>query len=133
MEKQIAQVGEFHQVFGVNILEAPGIPSSDRCRLRQDIFQEEVRELQSAIDRRDLVLIADGIVDCMYVLIGTAHEFGLAEILEKMFNEVHRSNMSKLDENGKPVIREDGKVLKSKLFTPPNLFEIINRKIHSHV
>ena len=69
--------------------------------------------------------MADAIVDCMYILLGTAHEFGIADRLVACFNEVHRSNMSKLDVNGKPVYRADGKVIKGEFYSKPDLASII--------
>lgn len=125
MQRQIDQVAEFHEMFNVNIEDFPNFPHEKKIQLRKDIFTEEVKELHQAMDERNIVEVADAIIDCMYVLIGTAHEFGLQDILIPMFDEVHRSNMSKLDANAKPVLREDGKVIKSELFTPPDLQTII--------
>lgn len=122
--KQLLQVKQFHEKFGIPILESPTIPA-DRIRLRHDILQEEVNELLSACENGDLNKVADGLIDCLYVLLGTSLEFGLHHKLELLFDEVHRSNMSKLDENGNVVKREDGKILKSKLFSPPNIETIL--------
>ena len=127
MKTQIEQLKDFHTAFGVNMLKSPAIPSIERCELRQRILEEEVGELKEAWENDDIVKVADGIIDCLYILLGTAHEFGMQNILVEMFDEVHRSNMSKLDINGKPIYREDGKVLKSILFSAPNLEKIINR------
>jgi predicted HAD superfamily Cof-like phosphohydrolase len=89
-------------------------------------LQEEVLELHEAWSNEDIVEVADAITDCLYILFGTAIEFGLQDKLEALFDEVHGSNMSKLDENGKPIYRNDGKVLKSENYYKPNLKKIIN-------
>lgn len=131
--KQVKQVGEFHKAFGVDVLEFPQFPERGRVELRQRIFQEEVDEMHNAMDKCDLIGMVDGLVDCMYVLIGTAHEFGLHNILELLFDEVHKSNMSKLDENGLPVKRADGKVIKSNRFVTPDLKTIIHAEMSRHI
>lgn len=136
MNKQLQQVGEFHRAFSIPRLESPAIPSSDRVSLRIKLQKEELQELVDAVvpfaepktdeDKlNQLVEATDAIIDQAYILFGTVHEFGLADIFEELFDEVQRSNMSKLDENGKPIYREDGKVLKSSLFTKPDLKAII--------
>ena len=121
----IKKVLEFHTAFNIPIGNAPKLINADRAEMRQRILQEEVDELWSAINENDIVEIADGIVDAIYILLGTAIEYGLHEKLETMFNEVHRSNMSKLDENGNPIYREDGKVLKGPNFSKPDLKSIL--------
>lgn len=126
MKKQIEQVKEFHKSFNIPILKTPQLPNVQRCDLRQNILEEEVCELRDAMNLGDIVLTADAIIDCMYVLIGTAHEFGLADMLEQCFDEVHRSNMSKLGADGRVVLRADGKVLKSSNYFKPNLSKILN-------
>jgi predicted HAD superfamily Cof-like phosphohydrolase len=127
--KQSKQVQEFHVAFGLNIKEKPCIPESHIVELRNKLIREEVEELCKGLDEGNLVEVADGIIDSIYVLLGTALECGLHELIEKMFDEVHRSNMSKLDKNGKPIYREDGKVMKSELFTKPDLEKIIFSKL----
>lgn len=125
MRKQIEQVREFHQANNIPCQFEPGVRPV-RVGLRQRILEEEVRELREASERGDIVGTSDGIVDYLYVLLGTALEFGLAHKLEEMFDEVHRSNMSKLGADGKPVRREDGKVLKGPNYSPPDLKSIID-------
>ena len=125
MIKQIEQVRNFHQSFNQPVLNVPTIPKMDRVLLRHKLLQEEVSELFDASIKGDIIEVADGIVDCLYILFGTAHEFGLANLLPELFNEVQRSNLSKLDTNGNAIFREDGKVIKSELFTKPNLKDII--------
>jgi predicted HAD superfamily Cof-like phosphohydrolase len=126
MNKQLNQLLAFHKAFGAGILNKPGIPSQERCDLRLNLLSEELEELKEAIDNNDIVGIADALVDIQYVLSGSVIEFGLSSIFEKLFDEVHASNMSKLDENGNAIIREDGKVLKSSLYFKPNLKPIID-------
>jgi predicted HAD superfamily Cof-like phosphohydrolase len=126
MNKQLKQVEDFQKAFGSFIGEGPSFPPLDRCVLRQRLLQEEVLELHEAWSNKDIVEVADAITDCLYILFGTAIEFGLQNKLEALFDEVHGSNMSKLDDNGKPIYRNDGKVLKSENYYKPNLKKIIN-------
>lgn len=125
MEKQILQVAEFHDTYGVPRAKSPMFPKGERVNLRIDLLVEEVGEVSAAAENGDIAELADGIIDCMYILIGTAHEYGFAHLLPQMFDEVHRSNMSKLGEDGKPIKRADGKVLKGPNFTLPDLKKII--------
>ena len=91
----LASVGAFHSLFRVPVRAQPQIPAAERCRLRVDLLQEELNELKAAIDADDLVEVADALADLQYVLAGAVHEFGLASRFASLFNEVHRSNMSK--------------------------------------
>lgn len=116
---------DWHNKFGVDVGDKPTMITGDRMHMRQNILQEEVDELNQAYFRGDIEKVADAICDILYVVIGTAIEFGLHDKLDELFAEVHRSNMSKLDENGNPVKREDGKILKSKLFSPPDLKKVL--------
>ena len=126
MNKQLKQVGDFQKAFGSFIGEGPSFPPLERCVLRQKLLQEEVLELHEAWSNEDIVEVADAITDCLYILFGTAIEFGLQDKLEAFFDEVHGSNMSKLNEYGKPIYREDGKVMKGPFYYKPNLKKIIN-------
>lgn len=125
MNDHLKNVKSFHEVFEVNIEDNPKIPDGDRVILRADLLQEELSEFIEACEKRDLVKVADALVDLEYILCGTVLEFGLADIFDKLFKEVHRSNMTKLTEDGKVLRRKDGKVLKSELFEEPNLEDII--------
>ena len=127
MEKidSLNQVAEFHRTFNAPILETPQIPSKERCELRVSLLQEELNELKKAINDNDLVEIADALCDLQYVLSGAVLEFGLGEKFVTLFNEVQRSNMSKLGEDGKPIYREDGKVMKGPNYFKPNFEEIL--------
>jgi predicted HAD superfamily Cof-like phosphohydrolase len=121
----LEKVNKYHEAFGVNIEKAPTIPAKDRCELRQNIIQEEVDELKAAWESGNLVEVADALADIHYLVMGTVLEFGLQDKYPEIFNEVHRSNMSKLDENGKPIYREDGKVIKSNLYSRPDIGKIL--------
>ncbi|MEM9259402.1 MAG: nucleoside triphosphate pyrophosphohydrolase family protein [Bacteroidota bacterium] len=91
----LADVAEFHRTFRLPVLDTPQIPDADRCRLRINLLQEELNELSEAIENNDLVEAADAFADLQYVLSGAILEFGLAEKFKSLFEEVHRSNMSK--------------------------------------
>jgi len=125
MEKQIKQVLEFYDAFGHPKSESPKYLETHRLIMRHNILTEEVVELLNAGVHGDLANVGDAIIDCMYILIGTAIEFGLSDKLTAMFDEVHKSNMSKLGEDGKPIYREDGKVMKGPNYKKPNLIDIV--------
>lgn len=91
----LADVAEFHRTFHLPVLDKPQIPDADRCRLRINLLQEELNELSEAIENNDLVEAADAFADLQYVLSGAILEFGLAGKFKSLFEEVHRSNMSK--------------------------------------
>ncbi|KAG8467164.1 hypothetical protein KFE25_000480 [Diacronema lutheri] len=91
----LGSVAIFHRLFRVPVLDTPQIPAKVRARLRVDLLQEELDELKAAIDQGDLVEVADALADLQYVLAGTVHEFGMGKNFATIFEEVHRSNMSK--------------------------------------
>ena len=119
------KVKEFMDAFGQEVVIKPEWPSAETMELRVDLIEEEVGELNEAIfdASGDLVEVADALADILYVVYGAGHAFGID--LDKCFSEVHRSNMSKLGEDGKPIYREDGKVLKGESFSEPNLKEVL--------
>jgi predicted HAD superfamily Cof-like phosphohydrolase len=127
MEKQIKHVEAFYKAFDMPLPETMRYLHKERALLRHKLIQEEVGELLEASmsSQGTLVDVADAITDCFYILIGTALEYGIADKLPALFDEVHESNMSKLDENGKPIYREDGKVMKSTRYKKPNLKSIV--------
>jgi predicted HAD superfamily Cof-like phosphohydrolase len=127
MEKQLMQVRAWQKAVGAPLPEKPTMLDEVRAKLRQDLLEEEVQELKDAKDLND---VADAICDILYITYGTAHEYGMADRLALMFDEVHSSNMSKMGEDGNPIYREDGKVLKPDTFRPPNLRLILNRRFH---
>ena len=117
------KVKTFMESFGQEVKDKPKLPDEEIVDLRLNLINEEFVELLTATNESDLVSIADALSDLLYVVYGAGHAFGLD--LDKCFQEVHESNMSKLDNNGKPIYRVDGKVLKSDTYRPPNLKEIL--------
>jgi predicted HAD superfamily Cof-like phosphohydrolase len=124
MNKFTKDVLEFHKKFEVPFKREVGYPGRDRAMLRMKLIYEESQELIGAMHDCNVVETADGIIDLLYVTIGTALEFGMGDKLDKLWDEVHRSNMSKLH-NGRPLKRADGKVLKGKNWTRPDLKSIL--------
>ncbi len=116
-------VDEFHKAFLLPRPVSPRIPDRKRRDPRIELIREEFEELQQAIAEGNLVLIADGCADLLYVIYGTALEFGIN--IDEVVKEVHRSNMTKLREDGTPIIRSDGKVLKSDRFELPDIQAIL--------
>lgn len=129
-EKQnlIKKVDDFQRIFFPN-WEFPKTPTPiyDKkiAKLRVSLLQEELNELAEALEQEDIIEIADAIIDINYLLLGTALYAGLQNHFEDIFNEVHRSNMTKLPIDGKIIYREDGKILKPKNFEPPNIMNIL--------
>ncbi len=117
-------VEEFHQAFGVPAPRTPCIPGDDILLLRCELIKEEFREYFEASFEGDIIKTADALADLAYVVIGTAVAHGLARF-DEIFAEVHRSNMSKLGADGKPIYRADGKVLKGPNFTPPDIASLV--------
>lgn len=123
MNSEQKMVLEFHQHFRLPIHDKPTIISKDLHYLRVGLIDEEHKELKEAMNNKDIIKIADGLGDLLYVLYGTALTYGLD--MEPIFNEIHRSNMSKGDPE---IVRSPiGKVLKGKNWSPPNLEEILLR------
>lgn len=129
MRKEIDLTAEFHRAFRIPLRDQPQgeLPESE-FRLRFDLMEEENREYLEACREGDLTGIADAIGDMLYVLCGTIVTHGLQDHMEAVFEEIHRSNMSKLGPDGEPVLREDGKVTKSDRFFRPDLQSILNPK-----
>ena len=126
MKTQLDNLVEFHRVFGAHLETAPTVAiSAETIALRVSLIQEELNEYRAAAEARDLVGVADALSDLLYVLLGTYVSHGLQDVAEALFSEVHRSNMSKLDENGAVIYRADGKVLKSARWSPPDLRPIL--------
>jgi len=116
-------VGQFMRVFGQEVLTTPQLPDSELAALRLDLIEEEVEELGDGIDRNSLLEIADALTDILYVVYGAGHAFGID--LNACFLEVHCSNMTKLGPEGKPLYREDGKILKGEGYVEPNLEQFV--------
>jgi predicted HAD superfamily Cof-like phosphohydrolase len=127
MKKRIAAVHEFHTAFKLGIKNSPTANiGEDRNKLRFELMKEENEEYFEAAQNNDLVEVADALGDMLYILCGTIIEHGMQDKIEAVFNEIQRSNMSKLGANGKPIYREDGKVLKGPNYFKPHIKEILD-------
>lgn len=126
MSNFFTDVKEFHTAFGQRIGEKPELPSKEERELRKNLLAEEYTEYVVAEYRHDLVEIADALADIIYIACGTAVSYGIP--LDKIFENVHASNMSKLGEDGKPVRRSDGKVLKGPNYKAPDVKSILYNK-----
>jgi predicted HAD superfamily Cof-like phosphohydrolase len=126
MQKQINAVKEFHTAFGLGVSETiKGHLGEQINTLRFNLMKEENEEYLEAVQNNDITEIADALGDMLYILCGTIIEHGLQHKIEEVFDEIQRSNMSKLDEDGKPIYREDGKVLKGPNYFKPNFDAIL--------
>jgi predicted HAD superfamily Cof-like phosphohydrolase len=123
----IGAVAQFHDAFGIqnNAQPTAQLTAAD-VQLRYDLMKEENEEYLEAAQSGDLVEIADALGDQLYILCGTILRHGLQHKITEVFEEIQRSNMSKLDANGKPIYREDGKVLKSELYFKPDIAKILH-------
>jgi predicted HAD superfamily Cof-like phosphohydrolase len=129
MQKQIQAVHEFHSAFGLGINNEPtGDLGENKNLLRFNLMKEENEEYLEAVQNNDIVEIADALGDMLYILCGTIIEHGLQHKIEAVFDEIQRSNMSKLGEDGNPIYREDGKVLKGPNYFKPNFDVILSEK-----
>ena len=117
------KVGLFMKTFGQEVKTNAGLSSDKINKLRIDLIEEELEELKDAINKKDLKETADALTDILYVAYGAGHAFGVN--LDKCFNEVQNSNMSKLDANGKPIFNEKGKVMKGPNYFKPNLNQFL--------
>jgi predicted HAD superfamily Cof-like phosphohydrolase len=126
MQKQLNAVKEFHTAFGLGVSqEMKSCLGEQKNTLRFNLMKEENEEYWEAVQNNDLVEIADALGDMLYILCGTILEHGLQHKIEAVFDEIQRSNMSKLDEDGKPIYREDGKVMKGPNYFKPNFEDIL--------
>ena len=117
-------VKQFMLTFGQEVKDKASFPDNKIVKLRFDLIQEELTELDEAIKNRDLKEVADALTDILYVTYGAGHAFGID--LDKCFKEVQNSNMSKLGKDGKPIYNEQGKVMKGPEYFKPNLDQFIN-------
>ena len=126
MKKQLDNLEEFNQVFKIGETpKEPTLISKKEFILRFDLMKEELEEYLEACKENDLVEIADALGDQLYILCGTILKHGMGHKIEDVFDEIHRSNMSKLDKEGNPIFREDGKVLKGENYFKPKIKEIL--------
>jgi predicted HAD superfamily Cof-like phosphohydrolase len=122
-----AAVAEFHSAFNLPMRQLPSTEIDYAlARLRVALLEEEVSEFVTSSEKGDLIGIADALADIVYVVYGTALTYGID--LDSALQEVHRSNMSKLDSDGEPLIRNDGKVLKSERYFPPDIAAVLSRQ-----
>ena len=125
----LEQVQIFHETYGLPVKNAPDISDEKTNKLRVNLLAEEVEELQEALEAGDMVEVLDALTDIQYVLDGAYLSFGLQDLKTPAFEEVQRSNMSKLGEDGKPIVREeDGKILKGPDYFKPDLAQFINKE-----
>jgi predicted HAD superfamily Cof-like phosphohydrolase len=125
MRSQLNYVKQWCEATDIQMSDAPTNIPMERHRLRFNLMAEENVEYLEACTAGDVVEIADALGDMLYILMGTALEHGMQDHLEKIFSEIHRSNMSKMGEDGKPIRREDGKILKGPNYFRPNIKQII--------
>lgn len=126
LEEMIGMVRTFHEAFGIeNATEQKAQLTESDMLLRYKLMREENEEYLEAAQNGDIVEIADALGDMLYILCGTILSHGLSDKMEPVFREIQNSNMSKLDESGRPIYREDGKVLKGNLYFKPNIASIL--------
>ena len=118
------KVKAFMNTYGQDVKEKAEFPENKIVQLRIDLIEEELNELKEAIKNKDIVEVADALTDILYVTYGAGHSFGVN--LDECFEEVQRSNMSKLGEDGKPIYNDSGKVMKGPNYFAPNLKKIVN-------
>ncbi len=123
------QVQEFHETYGLPVENEQTCGNDQTKQLRINLLQEELNELKEALENDDLIETLDALIDLQYVLDGAFLSFGMQDVKMEAFNEVHRSNMSKLGEDGKPIRREgDGKVMKGPNYFKPDMVQFIKDK-----
>ena len=125
MKKQIEAVREFHETFKQENGVKPRLLNENEYALRYILMAEENKDYFMACENMDLTEIADALGDKLYILCGTILKHGMQDIIEKVFDEIHSSNMSKVGEDGKAIMREDGKILKGPNYFRPNLKQFI--------
>jgi predicted HAD superfamily Cof-like phosphohydrolase len=121
MKKQLQQLWDFQSAYKSTRNTKPTLITTDEAQLRYRLGKEELDEYLEACNNNDLIEVADALADQLYILLGTMVAHGMKDVIEDIFDDVHRSNMSKLGPDGKPIYREDGKILKGPNFSPPNI------------
>ncbi|WP_417360419.1 hypothetical protein [Galbibacter sp.] len=122
MKNKLASVEKFHRAFGLGVADTPQATlEGSKIALRHNLMAEENNEYLEAATNGDLVEVADALGDMLYILCGTILEHGMQDVIEDVFTEIQSSNMSKLGADGKPIYREDGKVLKGPSYFKPNI------------
>jgi len=129
MKDKISAVQEFHTAFKIGYKNEPIADLGDaKNQLRYNLMKEENEEYYEAAKNNDLIEVADALGDMLYILCGTIIEHGMQHKIEEVFNEIQRSNMSKLGKDGKPIYREDGKVLKGPNYFKPDIKRILEKQ-----
>lgn len=126
--EKIKSVEEFHEVFKIGNASEITLVHEKDYTLRYNLIKEENEEYLEACKNGDIIEIADALGDQLYILFGTILKHGLQHKIEEVYDEIHRSNMSKLDEEGQPIYREDGKILKSNQYFKPNIKSVLEQK-----
>ncbi len=128
MQNKLQSVQLFHESFGLGVAKSPTVALDDNTiNLRYNLMDEENKEYLEAAKAGDMVEVADALGDMLYILCGTILSHGMQHKIEEVFDEIQRSNMSKLGSDGKPIYREDGKVLKGPNYFKPNIADILNK------
>ncbi|WP_281756163.1 nucleoside triphosphate pyrophosphohydrolase family protein [Neptunitalea chrysea] len=128
MKAKIKAVTDFHVAFGLGVRQEPTVELGDKLlKLRYELMKEENEEYLEAAENGDMVEVADALGDMLYILCGTIIEHGMQYKIDEVFNEIQKSNMSKLGKDGKPIYREDGKVMKGPDYFKPNIKKILDK------
>lgn len=126
---ELNSVAEFHNAFRITMTDEPSIDlPSDIVKLRFNLMKEENEEYLEAAENNDMIEVADALGDMLYILCGTILSHGMQHKIQEVFEEIQRSNMSKLGEDGQPIYREDGKVLKGPNYFKPNIKDILEKQ-----
>ena len=126
INKELKHVEDFHNAFGLGVAKKPTIDlSKETIKLRFDLMKEENEEYFEAAKRNDMVEVADALGDMLYILCGTILSHGMQDKIHEIFEEIQTSNMSKLGDDGKPIYRKDGKVMKGPKYFKPNIRGIL--------
>ena len=127
MKKQIDSVKQFHKTYKIGYSDKPlASLGKNKNRLRFKLMSEENDEYLAAADNNDMIEVADALGDMLYILCGTILEHGMQDLIEPVFDEIQKSNMSKLGEDGNPIFRKDGKVMKGPNYFKPNFTKFFN-------
>ena len=128
MKNKLSSVTEFHKAFGLGVNNSPTVEvDNSTMNLRFSLMDEENKEYLEAVKNRDIVEVADALGDMLYILCGTIITHGMQDVIDEVFEEIQRSNMSKLGSDGKPIYRSDGKVLKGPNYFKPDIKKILNQ------
>ena len=125
MKQQLKQVKDFHKAFGAVVNDSPNLDTKETQDLREKLMMEELKEIMESVRSGDKVNTLKELSDALYVLLGSVVSFGYTDVFEEAFTRVHEANMSKLDKDGKVIMREDGKVLKSDQYRPADLSDLV--------